>query len=651
MKKITLCLFILTLMCSGVFSQSGTAKRAFPGPDWVSQIKAWPSDAVSSPVEFKGMIEQGFENYSDFTLDFSPWITNDVDGANTYSIEDHDFPNENEPMAFIVFNPANVSPSMAGDDAIQPHSGDKFAACFASEPPPYNDDWLITPMVNLGNNSALEFWVKSYTGDYGLEKYNVGVSTTNTNPSSFTIISGASPLLAPATAWEKVEFDLSAYDGQSVYIGIQCVSEDAFIFMVDDVKVEWEDDVTATLSGMVFDATNDEPIDGATVYVAGLSDVTDASGNYTITDVPAGVLVTNFTASPTTGQSPLTVYFNDLSNENAHTVTAEQTGYTPYENVNVNIPEGAMVTLDIPLSPEITAGQMRMVLSWSDFPEDLDAHLQTPEIEGEEWHVYWDDVGSANEAPYAQLDNDAIYGYGPETITIYETFTGTYKYYIFNYDEDTSITVSEAVVKIYNDAGLIYDLNVPAFGDGFYWYVCDIDGATQTVTLRNEILDAPPSRSIIPDKQKIKPPKPEMTRNITSWEWNFGDGNTSDLQNPDHIYTENGSYDVSLTVGTGSSQATGTKSNYIIVGEFGIDENLGSVPTIFPNPATENIRITSEETIRNIRITTLDGKQVFEQELDNTEYQFDVSGYEGGFYILWYQTETRTGSAKIVIGN
>ncbi len=35
---------------------------------------------------------------------------------------------------------------------------------------------------------------------------------------------------------------------------------------------------------------------------------------------------------------------------------------------------------------------------------------------------------------------------------------------------------------------------------------------------------------------------------ITSWVWEFGDGQTSNLQNPTHVYTEGGVYDVHLTV-------------------------------------------------------------------------------------------------------
>src|SRR5207248_9615652 len=35
---------------------------------------------------------------------------------------------------------------------------------------------------------------------------------------------------------------------------------------------------------------------------------------------------------------------------------------------------------------------------------------------------------------------------------------------------------------------------------------------------------------------------------ITQWSWNFGDGQTSTLQNPSHTYAASGNYNVTLTV-------------------------------------------------------------------------------------------------------
>ena len=53
--------------------------------------------------------------------------------------------------------------------------------------------------------------------------------------------------------------------------------------------------------------------------------------------------------------------------------------------------------------------------------------------------------------------------------------------------------------------------------------------------------------------------------NITSWEWNFGDGATSSLQNPEHMYAHPGQYNVSLTVANSLTSATEVKEHYINV--------------------------------------------------------------------------------------
>jgi hypothetical protein len=143
-------------------------------------------------------------------------------------------------MAFIAFNPATTTPPQTGDPALQPHGGSRFGACMDAvpAPPQYNDDWIISPQTTLGNNSSITLWAKSYTDAYGLEKYNVLVSTTDMNPASFTVISGPTPVEAPLD-WTEVTYDLAAYDNQTVYVAIQCVSQDAFIFMIDDVSIDF----------------------------------------------------------------------------------------------------------------------------------------------------------------------------------------------------------------------------------------------------------------------------------------------------------------------------------------------------------------------------------------------------------------------------
>lgn len=52
----------------------------------------------------------------------------------------------------------------------------------------------------------------------------------------------------------------------------------------------------------------------------------------------------------------------------------------------------------------------------------------------------------------------------------------------------------------------------------------------------------------------------------SAWTWDFGDGSSSALRNPTHVYANSGNYTVSLTVTNVSGSDTETKTNYISAG-------------------------------------------------------------------------------------
>jgi hypothetical protein len=69
---------------------------------------------------------------------------------------------------------------------------------------------------------------------YGLEDFEIGVSTTDTDPTSFTILQVNND--APVT-WTQYSVDISAYSGQSIYIAIHVFSYDVYAFFMDDFEV------------------------------------------------------------------------------------------------------------------------------------------------------------------------------------------------------------------------------------------------------------------------------------------------------------------------------------------------------------------------------------------------------------------------------
>jgi PKD repeat protein len=77
------------------------------------------------------------------------------------------------------------------------------------------------------------------------------------------------------------------------------------------------------------------------------------------------------------------------------------------------------------------------------------------------------------------------------------------------------------------------------------------------------------------------------TGSPTSWSWNFGDGNSSTLENPSNVYSGDGTYTVTLTETNAIGSNTTTQSGYVVVGavvapvaDFSASPTAGTAPLI-----------------------------------------------------------------------
>lgn len=389
---------------------------------------------------------------------------------------------------------------------------------------------------------------------------------------------------------------------------------------------------TNSISGRVKDALSNAYLAGVTVSAGGKTTTTDNEGRYALLDLPLGVVNASFSGSPTSGTAPLTVQFTDLSNDNFLTLSAALSGYITYSNNQVTLQSGEAKIIDIALSPVLSGDGMRFVLSWGEYPWDLDSHLKTPNINGIPYHVSYIEPGDSLSAPFATLDVDNTDGYGPETITIHQFFTGTYNYYVHNYSgqdiADTSLKNSNATVQIYTKDGLKATIKCPNVGEGYYWHVCDVNGATKEVTIVNTIVAVDPGPPILAKvsdskKNKIYPKHnaPQNVNTINSWLWEFGDLTTSTLQNPSHIYQDAGTYTVKLTVSNTASQKTETKENYIVV----------SPPVTVNKTISGTVTLANQSPLTGVRLTYAgSGINDFVTSGADGSYSFNIpSGWNG----------------------
>lgn len=123
---------------------------------------------------------------------------------------------------------------------------------------------------------------------------------------------------------------------------------------------------------------------------------------------------------------------------------------------------------------------------------------------------------------------------------------------------------------------------------------------------------------------------------IGDWYYDFGDGFSSQSQNPTHTYQSNGTYTVCLYI-TSADSCTSSYCETIYVNCLaGIDELNKFDLKISPNPATNSFALNlGDESEIGFKIYNLNGR-VFDsgRRMSAVQHQFDVSELARGMYLL-----------------
>ena len=176
-----------------------------------------------------------FESYEDFSINFGEWTGVDKDGDATAPLLGS-YKNRGMPQYATICNPLTVTPTWWYDfPVLRPFSGQQYVGFIRTQSGRENDDWLISPSIKVGTNHILRFLAKS--GDQYKERFQVGVAIGSTDPEDFEIISSGNYETVNYEAWEEKIYDLSAYEGEEVYIAIHYVSKASFMLMIDDFYV------------------------------------------------------------------------------------------------------------------------------------------------------------------------------------------------------------------------------------------------------------------------------------------------------------------------------------------------------------------------------------------------------------------------------
>ncbi len=133
--------------------------------------------------------------------------------------------------------------------------------------------------------------------------------------------------------------------------------------------------------------------------------------------------------------------------------------------------------------------------------------------------------------------------------------------------------------------------------------------------------------------------------------WDFGDGNTSEEENPEHIYDSPGTYTVTLDATNGCS--TESSSTEISV-EFGSENPLAAdlkySLNVYPNPVKDLLKISLEGYRQSsFKVFGLDGTQISAGQLiPGKENNIDLSHTANGVYLLQIESGEKTELIRII---
>nr|WP_232308773.1 PKD domain-containing protein [Methanosarcina lacustris] len=282
---------------------------------------------------------------------------------------------------------------------------------------------------------------------------------------------------------------------------------------------------------------------------------TNAAGSNTatktsyITAITAGTTaqkpVVNFWGTPRSGNAPLSVTFKDIT-------TGAPTAW------NWDFGDGTTSTDQNPTHIYSAAGNYVIKLTASNAAGSTVLSK----------YNYITVTGTAAQTPVAAFSASPTSGNSPMDVTFTDSSTGTPTAWSWNFGDGSSST-QKSPTHTYSTAGT-YTVTLTATnaaGSNTVTktsYITATTATTAGTTAQKPVINCwgSPRSGTAPLTVTFKD---SSTGSPTAWNWSFGDGTSSTVQNPKHIYSAAGSYTIKLTVTNTAGSTATTKYNYIVV--------------------------------------------------------------------------------------
>jgi PKD repeat protein len=215
----------------------------------------------------------------------------------------------------------------------------------------------------------------------------------------------------------------------------------------------------------------------------------------------------------------------------------------------------------------------------------------------------------------------------------------------------TAGSTGSGTLTYWTDAGATSSLTSPAAvaTGGTYYIQSDLSGCTDIESVSVTIDPLATSSFTVDNSTEPIIAFTSTSSNETSYSWDFGDGSLADITaNPTHVYTANGSYTVTLTVGNNCGSDVST--DVVVITGIGINENSMDLLSVYPNPSagifTVDLGVITEATVEVYNVL---GSKVFAKVSNTQISKIDLSAFETGVYVLKVRTENAQTVKQITI--
>jgi hypothetical protein len=143
-----------------------------------------------------------------------------------------------------------------------------------------------------------------------------------------------------------------------------------------------------------------------------------------------------------------------------------------------------------------------------------------------------------------------------------------------------------------------------------------------------------------------------LSGDAISYDWNFGDGNTSTDKDPIHTYAASGDYPVTLIAHHCNYSDTITQLVNSQSATSIEDADLQNGIDLYPNPVSDQFRITHQKNIDlaglQYKILNIQGQVIRTGVINNDLLNMDVSALNKGMYILQISGEHFNASKRFI---